>query len=194
MDDQPAFRIRPQYDANDNLQFAAVSDDFAVPRRFFAENETVSLLIEIADDGQPRCRSVEIRGEQLSSDDLRLPLARLVRHATASAIVGVTPGADGNISGAALVTGLLRRGNRERDFYQQYTSDTDRPRRGQPVPDERLQRVAGLYREALDRGDPPTQTVADVMHASRPTAARWVAAARDRGLLGAAVRGRAGES
>jgi hypothetical protein len=194
MSEQPVFTIRPEYETNGRLQFIPVTDEFAVPRRFVAENETVSLHIEIADDGNPRCRAVEVRGEHLSSDDLRLPLVRLVRHAVASAAVAVTPDADGDISGVAVLAGLLQRGKRELDFYQRYTSDTDQPRRGQSVPDERLWRVAGLYREALERGDPPTQTVADVMHASRPTAARWVAAARTRGMLGAAVRGRGGES
>ena len=59
--------------------------------------------------------------------------------------------------------------------------------------DEQLQRVATVYRAAIGRGDPPTQTIAAVMHASRPTAARWVARARDRGMLGESLRGRAGE-
>jgi hypothetical protein len=50
-----------------------------------------------------------------------------------------------------------------------------------------------VYRAAVENGDPPTQTIADVMHASRPTAARWVAKARERGMLGESLPGKAGE-
>jgi hypothetical protein len=116
-----------------------------------------------------------------------------MRAAVAGAVVAVTPGADGNVDPGAVLVGLLGRGKRERDFYRRYVDDDDRPRRGAAVSDDRLRRVAGVYRAALENGDPPTQTVADVLHASRPTAARWVAAARERGLLGAAVPGKAGE-
>jgi hypothetical protein len=78
-------------------------------------------------------------------------------------------------------------------FYERYAKDARRPRRGSPVTDEHLRRVAALYRAALERGDPPTQTVGDEMHAGRSTAARWVAKARERGLLGEALPGKAGE-
>jgi hypothetical protein len=194
MNDQPFTRIRPEYETNGTLRYAPISDEFAVPVRFVADSETVSLRVEIDSDGHPRCRAVQVRGERLTSDDLRLPLARLLRQAVAGAAVPVTPGATGEVDPGAVLAGLLRRGGRERDFYTQFVNDTDRPRRGAPVTDEHLQRVAAVYRAALDRGDPPTQTVADAMHASRPTAARWVAKARERGMLGAALRARAGEA
>jgi hypothetical protein len=62
------------------------------------------------------------------------------------------------------------------------------------VNDEALGLVADLYRWATMVGDPPTQTVAvHLFHGVRPTAARWVMRARQRGFLGPAEPGRAGE-
>ena len=78
-------------------------------------------------------------------------------------------------------------------FYESYAQGARRPRRGSPLTDDNLDKVAKLYRSAVERGDPPTQTVADQMQVARSTAARWVSAARSRGLLGPAVPGRGGE-
>lgn len=62
------------------------------------------------------------------------------------------------------------------------------------VNDEALGLVADLYRWAAMVGEPPTQTVAaHLFHGVRPTAARWVMRARDRGFLGPAEIGRGGE-
>jgi hypothetical protein len=79
------------------------------------------------------------------------------------------------------------------EFYEQFATGSRRPRQGSPLTDDNLRQVAELYRVAVERGDPPTQTVADAMHVARSTAARWVGAARKRGFLGPAVRGRGGE-
>ena len=79
-------------------------------------------------------------------------------------------------------------------FYEQHAGSGRRPQRGSPVTDENLTQVAGLYRDALARGLPPTQTIAETMHVARSTAARWVGLARKRGLLGASLPGRAGEA
>jgi hypothetical protein len=79
------------------------------------------------------------------------------------------------------------------EFYERYGQGTRRSRSGSPLTAEHLSEVAERYRKALKQGLPPTQTVADEMHAARSTAARWVAKARERGLLGPARRGRAGE-
>jgi hypothetical protein len=69
-----------------------------------------------------------------------------------------------------------------------------RPRRGSPITDANLNAVAERYREALERGDPPTQSVARELNVARSTAARWVTKARERGFLGPALQGRAGEA
>lgn len=75
-----------------------------------------------------------------------------------------------------------------------YAKGGRRPRQGSPVTDHQLGEVAQLYRAAIAQGVPPTQTIADEMHAARSTAARWVGKARERGFLGAALPGRAGEA
>lgn len=57
---------------------------------------------------------------------------------------------------------------------------------------ETLEWVAYLYRVALLRGDPPTQSVQESLDIPRSTAGRWVAAARSAGLLGPTEAGKAG--
>jgi hypothetical protein len=79
------------------------------------------------------------------------------------------------------------------EFYEQFAIGARQPRQGSPLTDDNLRQVAELYRVAVEHGAPPTQTVADQMHVARSTAARWVGAARKRGFLGPAVRGRGGE-
>jgi hypothetical protein len=54
--------------------------------------------------------------------------------------------------------------------------------------------VAELYPTAVAHGDPPDEAIARAMHASRSSAARWVRMARERGFLGPALKGRAGEA
>lgn len=56
-----------------------------------------------------------------------------------------------------------------------------------------LEDVAALYRRAALDGNKPTAEIALALSVSRSTAARWVRRARDRGLLGDAVPGKAGE-
>ena len=194
MGDEPFAQIRPEYENDGTLRYIPIGEGFAVPRRFWADSDSVSVCVEVHDDqGQAHCVAIEVRGDRLTSADLRLPLARLVRRAVAGAAVAVNPGAGGTIDQLAVLNGLLRRGKRELDVYQRYVDGADRPRRGRPVSDDHLRRVAKVYRDAVQRGDPPTQTVADTMHASRATAARWVTRARERGMLGAAAPGKAGE-
>ncbi len=61
------------------------------------------------------------------------------------------------------------------------------------VTDELLERVAETYRENLAEGA-PTKSVARQEMVSHSTAARYVAQARSRGLLGPTTAGKAGES
>ena len=60
--------------------------------------------------------------------------------------------------------------------------------------DDRLRRVAVVYRLATLDGSPATQAVAADLGVSRPTAGRLIARARDAGHLGAALGTRAGEA
>jgi hypothetical protein len=152
----------------------------------------VELEVAIDDHGVPRCRRLEIRAEDgpVSGDLIRrIPLARVMRKAvTAAARKLEPPGEDEAVE--AWVRELPA--SERLEFYEQYSKRGRSPQRGSPITDENLRQVADLYRAALERGDPPTQTVADAMYVARSTA-RWVAKARERGFLGASMRGRAGE-
>jgi len=78
-------------------------------------------------------------------------------------------------------------------FYDRLADGARGPRRGSPITEEHLVKVGTIHRAAVKQGDPPTQAVADAMHAARSTAARWVMLARKGGFLAPAIRGRAGE-
>jgi hypothetical protein len=59
---------------------------------------------------------------------------------------------------------------------------------------ERIPRAATAYRQAIARGSrKPTEEVAQALNVGRSTAARAISAARAQGLLGPALRARAGE-
>jgi hypothetical protein len=64
-------------------------------------------------------------------------------------------------------------------------------RRRPQLDDEHYVRVAHLYSSAANRGTPPRKAVASVMRVSEPTASRWIAEARGRGLLPPTSPGRA---
>ena len=53
----------------------------------------------------------------------------------------------------------------------------------QERPVEHYQQVAEIYDEAIDAGDPPTQSVAEAFDVPYTTAARWVRRTRVLGLL-----------
>jgi hypothetical protein len=72
------------------------------------------------------------------------------------------------------------------------TWELRRLRAGGPT-DETLELVARVYRIAFMCRYPPTQDVAYSFGVPRPTAARWVGLARERGFLRKAEPGRAGE-
>lgn len=60
--------------------------------------------------------------------------------------------------------------------------------------DEHFAEVAKAYRAALiEAPHAPTKLLAQRLHVSLPTARRWIQRARDRGYLGPATPGRAGE-
>ena len=59
--------------------------------------------------------------------------------------------------------------------------------------DDTLREVAAVYRLAYVAGEAPLKSVVSAFDIPRSTASRWVAAARDKGFLGASEgRGRAG--
>jgi hypothetical protein len=73
-----------------------------------------------------------------------------------------------------------------------------RPGRPRQYGREHFEEVARIYSEAYAKGEPPTRTVAERFQVSRSAAAKWVARARDAGLLpeaeGTRPRGRTAEA
>lgn len=60
--------------------------------------------------------------------------------------------------------------------------DVRRP--AQPFAPGHFERVADVYREAVEAGDPPLPAIMARWHVARPTASKWVRKAREEGLLG----------
>jgi hypothetical protein len=90
----------------------------------------------------------------------------------------------------ALAT-LRERGRAERSVA---SAKPLRGRTGRPVErgPEHLAQVAKVYRDAFRAGERPTKVVAETWKVSRTTAAKWVARAREAGLLGPTTQRRAG--
>ena len=168
-------------------------EDFAVPQHFFADSDAITLEIKISDRGEPRCVGISVHDEDgVTGEALRgIPVARLVKEAFAAAAVRYGPIEEG---GESILRVIGTTAEDRAAFYDRFAKDARQPRSGSPLTHEHLQQVATIYREAVKRGDPPTQTVAEVMNVTRPTAGRWVGEARKRKLLGPAKRGRAGEA
>lgn len=183
-------KIHPLREPDGSIALVPLRDGFAAPRRFTATSDTLRLDVEVAPDGIAACRAVEVRardGEALTSESLRLPLARLVREALAGSARWYAP--DGGDT-HSFVGGSSPE---SRALYAELTKDIRPARRGRPVTDEHLRAVAKLYRRLAAGGGSPTQDIADAMNVGRATAARWVRAARDAGHLGEALRGQPGE-
>lgn len=68
------------------------------------------------------------------------------------------------------------------------------PQRGTPLDRATLETVARLYREALQNGKPPAETIANALSISPSTAAKRIMAARKMNILGPAAPGRKGET
>jgi hypothetical protein len=141
--------------------------------------------------GNPQCDWIRVeRGERaasVTSGALRkIPVARFLRESVSLAAIRLVTRDDGTVVGepiAGVRVSPLRLGRQFR-----------RPRRGFPLSEDDLRKVAEVYRDALAAGDPsPTATVARILHVSRSTAGRWVGRARGDGYLGPARRRRAGE-
>lgn len=120
-------------------------------------------------------------GEQVSSLSMRaLPLPRLLRIAVELGATELFATEDGRRGGMAL--------GRDPKRVKRARSALYEPRSRRSLNDEFLRDVAAVYRKAsTDRskhGVPaPTVAVTNWGHTTRPTASRWIRAARDRGLL-----------
>jgi len=141
-------------------------------------------------DGVPQCREVRITssedGRGVRTSDLRaLRVDDWIE--TVCALIGeheIERTADGIVTTVST--------NRAADRLAALRS-VQRARRGtrRALTDDVLRRVAEVYREAGDGR--PTQAVADHFGVKHRTAGDYVRAARDKGFLGAAIKGKAGE-
>jgi len=142
------------------------------------------------------CRSIfagpnyELTGTLLR----QVPFARLIREAALANTVRVLETEDGITFGARYVEGGPGLGSLHSDLRRELATVGDRGRR-RVIDDAFLQRVAGVYRDAIIQGYPPARAVEELLGPTTPTnARRWIAAARADGFLGPApARGRAGE-
>lgn len=192
----------PQIHPNFAEGFVLLDRDRVAVRRFTVSEEhvggdpgvSVKLEFEVDEAGRPRCIGVEARaydgGDPITAQALRIPIGRLGSRAMRAPMIVTRLGEI--LEGGGLKLVAPTRAERE-DIYAQYREGARRPRRGSPITDENLRAVAELYRRALSEGDPPTKTVCEEFHVQRATASRWIAKARERGLLGPASPGRAGE-
>jgi hypothetical protein len=165
-----------------------------LPAHFWATIDAVGALpavtleIEVDVGGPPRCRSLTVTapdGTEVTSEMVRsVPVRRLVRDAAAGALEKFELNPDGTPRPAPM-TGD--------DVFAFRTRLDGRREPGQVATrsdDELLTRVATIYRDAPRA---PTQAVASALQYSRAHAGRLVMQARDRGFLGPARRGVAGE-
>lgn len=169
-------------------------DGTAAPKRFTATIELAgceaTLELELDDENVPRCRALAVRAGEVTDETLReIHVAELAALALAEAARPYEPSAPGVVRMPIFPAPA----DRER-AYERFVEGARRPRQGSRVDDETLSQVADLYRAAVAAGDPPTAMIGKTMNASRSTAARWVTKARERGFLGPALRGRAGEA
>lgn len=194
-----------------DVDFALIRRRYVVPRWFTAQvrigEVQVELGIEVDDHGHARCRELrvqtdtawarELRTPLLTDDDadisgevLRdLPVARIKRAALSDVMTKV-----GKLPDGSLAPAITTQADRD-EFYRDFATGMRPPRKGAPLNDQHLRDVAERYRAALEHGDPPTQTIADQypVPVARSTVAKWVMKARERGFLGPALRGKAGE-
>ncbi len=150
------------------------------------------LDVEVDDGGHPRCRRITISDDgsaEVKSITLRrIPIAKLMADVMQSgAVLTKAPVPAGRGWRVDLLSATERA-----DAYAAFSEGGRRPRRGVRLTDDQLRRVAEIYQTALRLGDPPTKTICEKEHVTRPTASRWVSMARARGVLGPAMPGRAG--
>jgi hypothetical protein len=191
---------------------AAGADDLHVTIADAGEDDdpTQDVLVEFTiqvRDGWPTIASWAIRGTGATATRRsRFPLATYARAALLAAEDALA--ADGLthediVRADLLYVGSLSTGWVGREF-RVVDGRLDDPRTRRPAPrhraqrreraDDRVERAAAEYRQALERGSrSPTADVARVLDVGRSTAARAISEARERGLLGAALRTAAGE-
>jgi hypothetical protein len=153
-----------------------VAPGLSMPREVVVTDEVngfaVEMTVTFGDYSRVTAESVRVTrlpgGPAVTAAALRsIPIARLTKMAIQGAILKVN----------------------DRGGYVEYQPQVLTPefaarlRENGPTT-ETLEWVTHIYRVALLVGDPPTKSVETVLEIPRSTAGRWIAAARERGLLG----------
>ncbi len=183
------------------IGYVELAEGLRVPERLRAEVTDIGLpaVLEIevtVRDGAVTCDRVALRavegGPSITREMLRdLPVAQLASAlmANSALISDFSHSAWGDLdTSKVFVVGGHSAPDEVYDLARQQLT----PRRRRRVTDDLLGRVAKIYRDHLDEGA-PTQAVAEELMVSHSTATRYVAQARDRGLLGRTTPGLAGE-
>jgi hypothetical protein len=141
----------------------------------------VFLVVVTTGDGRPRVREFHVTPSR-SQDSVtttmlrKLPIDQLVRATMERSTLAIEPRPDIH-DGAFQVPG-------DPDHQAWVGPLPAAVGRGRAVPSDRVRKAAEVYRQAIaDGSKAPTEAVAKTMGYSRPTAARDVRAARERGLL-----------
>lgn len=172
---------------------AVVWSKLTIIRAAEGDEPEVSADVEVGADGIPECKEVRITtvgaGRAVRARDLRaVKLDGLLDTGYGMAALRSTPSPfrDGPRSDGELdwVSGTTARQSRA-------AFSAARNRKKRSVDDDLLREVAEVYRANLDRS--PTRAVAERFGKAPSTAARYVQSARERGFLGAAINGKAGE-
>lgn len=170
--------------------------DRIVPRRFIVsvtyEPDTLPSLEIVVEmiHGVPQCRGVSVTsttdGQEVLSRHLR---DVKVEEWIATGVAMIAEQISAPSSEKELVTNDAQSsGDQVDETIRQLRAARRRPRRG--ATEARHREVAEVYRGA---GNAPTAEVAAHFDVAHRTAAQYVKQARDAGVLGAAIKGRAGE-
>jgi hypothetical protein len=158
-----------------------------MPRSFTIEPRDKSIpILEVAiEDGSPACNALRRQegGPPLTAATVRRAIGHLIRDVARE--VAVSPTGE-RYKGIPIARRVIDPHERV-DLKKALT----RRRQGARVDDDFLEKVASIYRRALDQGEAPTEAVKTVLHGSRSSAGRWVEQARRRGFLPPTTAGRA---
>ncbi len=175
------------------VPFASISKETRLPSAFTARytpdsGPAVELAVTI-EGGSPVCQEIRVLrdpgGPSLTGTEIRrVPIVDVIEHACRQVAVRfVEQFPDGSTAWEPTFDDEPARRTVARDVT------TARQRRH--VTDDLLRDVARVYR--ANRDSSPTASVQETFTVSRATATRWIKLARERGFLGKAIKGKAGE-
>jgi hypothetical protein len=176
----------------------SLGDGYHVPRRVTMEwlpearEPRKEIEFVVTDEGAVRCSRVTLEatpaGREVRRSDLDLPLEELAEEAVTRAVSWVSEPENGVVS--------IRMVLDSSDFVaaRRRVKAARRPARRRVITDDLLREVADVYRQALVRGEPPTEAVRDHFGKSHRSASGYIERARHAGFLRPAPgRGKAGE-